>query len=67
MTRDYLVAALAQVEKQFAEATTVLENAAKQQQAIGGAVQTLKQLITAEDTTALGGGMPDQGVTGPGL
>lgn len=67
MTRDYLVAALAQLEGEFAKATTALEATSKQQQAIGGAVQAVKQLIAAEDTNAAGGTLPDQGVTGPGL
>ena len=67
MTRDYLVAAQAQIEKQFAEAEKQLEAANKQHQALGGAVQTIKQLIQAEDLNAAGGNLPDQGVTGPGL
>lgn len=67
MTRDYLVAALAQLEKQFAEASTASEAASKQQQALGGAVQCVKQLIHAEDTNAAGGTLPAQGITGPGV
>ena len=67
MTRDYLVGALTQLEGEFTKATAALEAAAKQQQAIGGAVQAVKQLIQVEDSNAKGGDAPDQGITGPGL
>ncbi len=67
MTRDYLVSAKAQLEKQFTEITATLDATSKQQQALGGAIQALDQLIKAEDINAAGGTLPDQGVTGPGL
>jgi len=67
MTRDYLVAAQAQLEGQLKTANEAATNASNQVQALNGAVQCVKQLISQEDINAAGGNTPDQGVTGPGL
>jgi hypothetical protein len=67
MTRDYLVAAKTQLEGQLKLATEGATNANNQVQALNGAIQCVTQLISAEDTNAAGGNLPDQGVTGPGL
>jgi hypothetical protein len=67
MTRDYLVAAKAQLEGQLKGAQETQLNANNQVQALNGAIQALTQLIVAEDVNAAGGNTPDQGITGPGL